>query len=1013
MTIFKGEDVAEDIKKGFKEPGKEFRGAPFWSWNDDLEDKELARQIKEMDENGWGGFFMHSRIGLITPYLTKEWMKRIRTCVSEAKKRGMGAWLYDEDRWPSGFAGGIVTAKDENKMKGLECTIEGENIVSTRVITGPPNPWYNNQTYLDTMNPEAVDDFIEVTHEAYYREFGSEFGKSIPGIFTDEPNYFTFQGGAFSPSDPSKKVCVIPWTGGFQEYFRKRKGYDIMEKLPLLFFPGEGCEKARYDYWEAATDLFLESYSKKMYDWCEERNLRYAGHYLCEDTLESQILCIGAAMPHYEYMHVPGIDHLCRNISNVMTPKQCSSAAHQLGRLRTLSETYGCSGQNFSFTGRKWIGDWEFVLGINILNHHLSLYSMKGCRKRDFPPNIYFQQPWWKYNRVIEDYFTRLTYMLTRGKHKCDILLMHPMGSAWVAYSRLDAAKCNEMSSAFERLSIDLCSLQRDYDYGDEKLMEKYARLSWVEQPAKGMDGNKGYYDGAFMKRLPRLQVGGSRYELVIIPSSITLRKNTFKLLKEFKNSGGKVIALEPAPTMVDCQASDELKEFISSIKVIPANKDNLKVLLDEMLDPEVTVADKKKTGVPAIYYQHRTTEDADIFFLCNTDQEKEFSTTVTLNSLGKAEEWDLFTGKIAEIPFRVKGNKTQIELDFSPAGSHLIMVERKGIALKHFLSEILPANEKKIKEEKVRLKNEWTFERKDMNALTLDYCRRYRIGDQGWTESKVPVWKVQAEAEKRVNVSRPESVGGQASCQSINVEMELDFNMDYEMPEDARLFFVMEKPEIYGVKVNGKTVKYRDTGYWTDTSFKKIDIRQFVKMGENTVALSCDFRLPIKPGTMIYTKDGVELESCYIVGDFAVEHKDRKEFRLVPERKTLVTGDLVDQGYPFFAGTISLSQTVNIDKEKGRRYNLEFSRLNAIVTAVKINGKPEGLMIFPPFKLDITDALKKGENKITLELAHSLHNLLGPHHKQGELFGVGPHDFTDEANWKDDYFFVKYGVEI
>ena len=183
--------------------------------------------------------------------------------------------------------------------------------------------------------------------------------------------------------------------------------------------------------------------------------------------------------------------------------------------------------------------------------------------------------------------------------------------------------------------------------------------------------------------------------------------------------------------------------------------------------------------------------------------------------------------------------------------------------------------------------------------------------------------------------------------------------------------------------------------------------------MGENTVALSCDFRLPIKPGTMIYTKDGVELESCYIVGDFAVEHKDRKEFRLVPERKTLVTGDLVDQGYPFFAGTISLSQTVNIDKEKGRRYNLEFSRLNAIVTAVKINGKPEGLMIFPPFKLDITDALKKGENKITLELAHSLHNLLGPHHKQGELFGVGPHDFTDEANWKDDYFFVKYGVEI
>ena len=91
----------------FKNPGKDWRGAPFWSWNDKLEEAELRRQIREMKKAGMGGFFMHSRVGLITEYLSKEWIKMIKACVAEAKKTGMNAWLYDEDRWPSGAAGGL------------------------------------------------------------------------------------------------------------------------------------------------------------------------------------------------------------------------------------------------------------------------------------------------------------------------------------------------------------------------------------------------------------------------------------------------------------------------------------------------------------------------------------------------------------------------------------------------------------------------------------------------------------------------------------------------------------------------------------------------------------------------------------------------------------------------------------------------------------------------------------------------------------------------------------------
>ncbi|MCX7942644.1 MAG: hypothetical protein N2516_06070, partial [Dictyoglomaceae bacterium] len=111
----------KEIKEKFINPDIEFRSAPFWSWNDRLSIDELKRQVEDMKEHGIGGFFMHSRVGLETEYLSREWMECIKETVKKAKELGMKAWLYDEDRWPSGFAGGLVPKKigDEGREKKL------------------------------------------------------------------------------------------------------------------------------------------------------------------------------------------------------------------------------------------------------------------------------------------------------------------------------------------------------------------------------------------------------------------------------------------------------------------------------------------------------------------------------------------------------------------------------------------------------------------------------------------------------------------------------------------------------------------------------------------------------------------------------------------------------------------------------------------------------------------------------------------------------------------------------
>ena len=86
----------------------EYGSIPFWSWNDKLEPNELRRQIRNMHELEMRGFFMHARGGLMTEYMSDEWFECIDACVDEAKKLGMEAWAYDENGWPSGFAGGKV-----------------------------------------------------------------------------------------------------------------------------------------------------------------------------------------------------------------------------------------------------------------------------------------------------------------------------------------------------------------------------------------------------------------------------------------------------------------------------------------------------------------------------------------------------------------------------------------------------------------------------------------------------------------------------------------------------------------------------------------------------------------------------------------------------------------------------------------------------------------------------------------------------------------------------------------
>ena len=216
-----------DMKK-LSNPPVQYRPAPFWSWNDRLDAEELKRQIDEMIDKGWGSFFMHSRVGLVTGYLSEEWMDLTRICAEHAKEKGAFVWLYDEDKWPSGFAGGMVPEKDkayrgralillsedqitENDTVLKELDGENGKVFICKRVSPLDDVWFNGTSYVDLMNPETVREFLSCTHEAYKEKCGEGFGKEIKGVFTDEPCY--------NMESHYDNKPVIPWSDCLPEFF--------------------------------------------------------------------------------------------------------------------------------------------------------------------------------------------------------------------------------------------------------------------------------------------------------------------------------------------------------------------------------------------------------------------------------------------------------------------------------------------------------------------------------------------------------------------------------------------------------------------------------------------------------------------------------------------------------------------------------------------------------------------------------------------------------------------------
>ncbi|MCQ2742087.1 MAG: hypothetical protein MJ239_02150 [Bacilli bacterium] len=565
-----------------------YRPIPFWSWNDELDEKKLTEQIEWMHFSGIGGFFMHARGGLTTPYLGEKWFSCVDACLKKAEELGMEAYAYDENGWPSGFAGGKLLVNEEDRDRFLMTAygeydpeayvsydVSGEKLVRVTSGSNVLNI-YNKSAHgtADILNEKVVKKFIEYTHEEYKKR---DVHGVLKGFFTDEPQY---------------QRWYHPYTNCLEAYFKEHYGEDIKDRLGLMFVEKEGYRDFRYKYWKAMQDMMLNSYAKQVYTWCDENGYKATGHYIEEKSLAMQMMCCGGIMPFYEYEHIPGIDWLSRSVEgNDLSPKQVGSAAAQLGKKQILTESFACAGWDATPKELKHIFEWQAAIGgISLLCHHLLPYSEWGQRKRDYPEHYGNANPWAYENfRVFNDEISEIGEKLSKSSELVRVALLHPIRSAYLTYKREDPfGSVRELDANIGYWSTKLDSLHIPFHFIDETLLSKHAEV-------KGKN----------------LKMGLCQYDIILLPKIYTMDKTTEKLLHEYVSNGGKILLLDEAPTYLEGE---------------PYSYDYLKsnITLDDVIASKPFIS-KEDEGV-RISYRKDDETNKRFFYIVNIGEERDIS---------------------------------------------------------------------------------------------------------------------------------------------------------------------------------------------------------------------------------------------------------------------------------------------------------------------------------------------------------------------------------------------------
>ncbi len=1019
--FYSKKDEKELTNKLFENPTSEYRGAPFWAWNTTLEKDEMMRQIDGFKKMGFGGFHMHARVGLDSEYLGDRFMDMVRACIDKAKENGMRAYLYDEDRWPSGTAGGFVTktkkfrrkiasfsknlpdeiyekneALDKAKpyfLSAYDIKLDDGGYLESYKRIGKDDTaknmkryfyvfftaeieWFNNQSAVDSMDKEAMEKFFDITLPAYKNKVGDEFGKTVPSIFTDEPCSAPSWSGVdanlytnFSlENEGSEKNLFVSWSTHFEDEFKKMCGYDILDRLPEFFYQNRDKNyKVRYDYFDVRSELFVSAFADRYKEKCDELGIAFTGHLMQEDGIGIQARATAETMRFYRSFTIPGIDLLGDRVK-FQTAKQAQSAKNQYGREGMMSELYGVTSWDFDFRHHKFQGDWQAALGVTFRVPHLAFLSMRGEGKRDYPASINYQSPWYEEYPLIENHFARLNTALTRGKPIVRVGVVHPAESYWVncGPDTKTLLARDEIDADFLKITNILLKNNIDFDF-----------ICEAELPKLYRENGKNF------------KVGEMEYSAVILPNIQSLRKSTLEILQKF-SSDGKVIVAGRTPEYIDGTYCADVKEKLAECENVTFDECGIIPALEDVREVKIDIFDILPSGE---YKTENTTFDnfyiynlrADnngkwLFIAHGAKHDYDFcfakNLKITVNGEYSVKVYNTLNGEISDVPFEHKNGKTICNYVLNASDSLLLRYEK--------------TDAPSIKDNGAKAQNKlYSFSLTDAVDYTLaepnvyiaDKFDAYLDGEKAAENTEI----LRIDDKIRTLIGEPVRGGRYAQPwtkkfdgRTYNVKLVHKFESKIDTGD---VWFATE--EKGKIAFNGEQIDMTECGYFTDRDIKKYKLGK-IKKGTNIIEIELDYR----------TK--TNLEACYILGDFGVELHGA-DIKIVNRAEKIYFDTVTNQTLPFYGGNLTYKTEIDTPECS---LEIRAHKYRGALVKVKFDGEYVGNTTFAPYGVCVKN-VKSGKHTVEFELFGTRYNTFGPLHRAQENADLcTPATYRAKGDW-------------
>lgn len=962
-----------------KNTDNKYKNTAFWSWNGVIEEEEALFQLSQLKHKGYGGAFIHARAGLGIPYMGRRWFEIYDACVRWAGENDFDIWIYDEYGWPSGFAGGKVNGLGEGyqlkRIVASQSPIQDEKHRFLSSYQGQYGEIYLyyvcDRNYVDLMDPKVTEAFIACVHQVYYDRYKEYFGNVIKGIFTDEPQL----------------TLNYPWSPALEEAYTEKYGESLVDNLWRLFLENPEGDKLRARYYSLAARQFTAAFVRPIAEWCEDHGVLFTGHFPEEDGLTWQYRANGGVMAKYYEMQQPGIDFLGRRLCSPVLCKQIASVKDQFCKDTVISETFGCTGWSTTFAQLLWIWGYQASFGINKACLHLSAYSIKGIRKRDYPAFFSYQEPWWEIFGAVSDEMEDINAFVSQGNPVSDILLLSPLQSLYgLEYGD---ARAKNISAQFRNTVQTLVDRQYSFALGDETLLERFGAVE----------------DGV-------LQLGQGKYTYLVIPECVSLQPDTYRLLAEFVRQGGRVLYLNSYPALIGETEAGAEEKAVFAKGYLCANRAGLieKYFNAVGYRRSAWVTDDNGQLITEDISVHiRKEANRTYIFIQNRSRTKTVHGWLYVSGCGSFREKQL-------LPARFGLDATGTRLALCPMENRRILFtegERaQGNTLSLLYSQLLqPACARLM----------------DQNAFNID---RAYFQTEDFTSELLDTALLQDGI-----ASHCAGYGG-----ACPVTVVYPFRIDEPLPQ---LQVAVETGGTRRICCNGRDITNRfSSDYYVDKSIHTAPVGDLLRPGENRLTVEY---LVQEGRTYDNTLDGFETErnifsyqseaeSVYLLGDFSVQTTGQLwesscltvsggEFSLTTGKDVDLTGELTHQGLWFYRGRAAYSY--NVLREKGLQYRLRFEDFQGVAAKLVCGGK-EMVLLDPAAGGDITPLLEEGENRLEVILYSSNRNLLGPfHHQSGEPLFVGNSTFRGVKGFEDsilyrhfgqntydpDYHFVRFGI--